>query len=270
MAMALRHRASQAQFLFCNLHRASTLPALSRSRSYYTDRDTLEPFHPIPGREPKICSSQEAVQVIESGNRVFIHSAAQCPRELVSSMIERGRRKEIHGVHVCHIHTEGPAEYAHAEFKGIFQANTFFTGANIRKDVQSGNADFTPIFLREIPLLFRSEALPVDVALISCSPPDKHGYCSLGVSVDVTRAALQSARVVIAQINRHVPRTFGDGFIHLSHFNYVVNQDEPLPESACPGETEADNMIGKHIAENLITDGACLQMYSLTESMVNM
>jgi acyl-CoA hydrolase len=247
--------------------RASTprLPPtlLASRRTFYTDKDTLEPFHPIPNREPAEGTADEAIQnSIFSGNRVFIHSAAMCPAPLVNAMIQSGESGRIRDVDILHIHTEGPAGYGDAKYTdaGIFRPNSLFTGANIRKSLNAGNTDFTPIFLREIPLLFRKNILPVDVALISVSPADKHGYHSLGTSIDVARSAIQSAKVIVALENDQVPRTFGDGFIHRSHFNYVVKQSIPLPARKEEVLGDVERKIGEHIADNLVDDGACLQM----------
>jgi len=184
-----------------------------------------------------------------------------CPASLVKALINHGDSGKIKDVEVIHIHTEGPAGYADKRFveAGIFRPNCLFTGANIRKSLNDGYADFTPIFLRDIPLLFRKNVLPVDVALISVSPADSHGYHSLGVSVDVVRAAIQSATIIIALVNDQVPRTFGDGFIHRSHFNFVVEESVPLPTRKPEPLGEVENKIGEFIAENLVDDGSCLQ-----------
>jgi acyl-CoA hydrolase len=177
-------------------------------------------------------------------------------------LIRHGESGKIKDVEVVHIHTEGPAGYADARFveAGVFKANCLFTGANMRKALNEGYADFTPIFLREIPQLFRKNLLPIDVALISVSPADVHGYHSMGVSVDVARSAIQSAKVIIALVNDQVPRTFGDGFVHGSHFNFVVEESIALPTRKPEPLGEVENKIGQFIADNLVDDGACLQM----------
>jgi acyl-CoA hydrolase len=208
-------------------------------------------------------SASDALKLsLQSGNRVFIHSAASSPQPLVEALVELGRSGSINNVDIVHIHTEGNAQYAEKQFveKGIFKTNCLFTGGNMRVALNLGLADFTPIFLREIPVLFRKNILPLDVALISVSPADKHGYHSLGVSVDVTRAALQSAKIIIALVNDQVPRTFGDGFIHNSHFNYVVEQSVPLFAKKAEVLGPVEQKIGEIIADNLVDDGACLQM----------
>jgi acyl-CoA hydrolase len=251
--------------MFSSLVRRSRLPRFTY-RGFYSDSDTLEPFHPIPGRAPEHISASEALRLsVQSGNRVFIHSAASSPQPLVDALVDLGKTGLVKDVNIVHIHTEGSAQYADKQFveQGIFRTNCLFTGGNMRVALNLGLADFTPIFLREIPVLFRKNVLPIDVALISVSPADKHGYHSLGVSVDITRAALQSAKIIIALVNDKVPRTFGDGFIHNSHFNYVIEQSVPLFAKKQEVLGPVEQKIGEIIAENLVDDGACLQMYEI-------
>jgi acyl-CoA hydrolase len=162
-------------------------------------------------------------------------------------------------VEVVSIHTEGPAPYAAPELSKSFRVNALFAGANVRDAVNEGRADYMPVFLSEIPQLFRAGVLPLDVALIQVSPPDKHGCCSLGVSVDVTRAAVQVARTVIAQVNPNMPRTHGDGIIHEEDVDFFVEASDPLPELAPRPLTEQVRAIGRHCAE-LVDDGACVQV----------
>jgi len=206
---------------------------------------------------PEFVSALQAVSAIKSGDRVFIHSVAAAPRQLIEAMTARA--PELLGVEVVHIHTEGPAPYAAPEFSQSFRVNALFVGANVRQAVAEGRADYLPVFLSEVPALFRKGVLPLDVALVQVSPPDRHGYCSLGVSVDVTKAAVQTARQVIAQVNPQMPRTHGDGLIHVRQFNALVEVDEPLPEHQSKPLTPIEMAIGRHCAE-LIEDGATLQM----------
>ena len=206
---------------------------------------------------PKAVSAEEAVSVIRSGQRVFIHSVAAAPQRLIAAMTARA--PELRDVEIVSIHTEGPAPYAAPGMEKSFRANVFFIGANSREAVQAGRADFTPVFLSEIPALFRRRILPIDVALVQVSPPDRHGYCSLGISVDVTRAAVQTASHVVAQINPKMPRTHGDGLIHVSSFHAVVESDEPLPEHAPPQLGDIEHAIGRHVA-GIIEDVSTLQM----------
>ncbi|EDO31214.1 predicted protein [Nematostella vectensis] len=230
----------------------------SSNRPYYTY--SSEPFHPLPGRTPAWKSPEEAVQVIKSGMKVFVHSAAATPIPLVEAMAKWGKKANLQNVEVIHIHIEGNAEHTKEEYEGIFRDNSFFIGANCRKAINDGRADCTPIFLSEIPLVFHRNLIELDVALIQVSPPDKHGFCTLGPSVDVTRAALQNAKYIIGLVNPQCPRTQGPGGIHQSHLDVLCVADFPLPEHKTGVPSEQDRKIGKYIAENLVADGATLQM----------
>ncbi len=206
----------------------------------------------------KICSTAlEAVQCIHSANHLFIHSAAAIPTELVSAMTQRS--SELKHVSIYSIHTEGIAPYTAPEMADSFYIKPFFIGHNIRSAIQDHRGSYIPTFLSEVPDLFLSKQIPLDVALISVSPPDKHGYCSLGTSVDITLAAIRSAKIIVAQINAFMPRTHGDGFIHSSSIDYAITCDVPLPEAHEAMNTPETDAIGRHIAE-LIEDGATLQM----------
>lgn len=207
----------------------------------------------------KFTTPAEAVKVIKSGDHVHLSSVACAPKVLIDAMVERGRNKEISNVHIHHLHTEGPAPYAAPEFEGIFQLDSFFVGHNVRKVTQSGYADYIPIFLSETQKLYRQGVLPCNVAMILVSPPDKHGYVSLGTSVDATLAAVECARNVIAVVNENVPRSFGDSFIHVSQIDCFCQDNTPLEEAHFAVPDEIETAIGKHCAE-LIEDGACLQM----------
>jgi len=209
------------------------------------------------GASPKYTTAAEAVKTIQSGDRVFMHSVAMAPQEMIKAMIARS--SELRDVEVIHIHTEGPAPYADPELGESFRHNACFVGANVRKSIQAGAADYIPIFLSEIPLLFRRKILPIDVAMLTVSPPDKHGYCSLGPSVDVTLGALDVADTVIAEINPQAPRSHGDGLIHISQIDYAVEVDRPIFETKIPQISPEERKIGKYIAE-LVEDGATLQM----------
>lgn len=202
-------------------------------------------------------SAAEAVLSISSGNRVFIHGVSAAPQVLIKAMTDRAA--ELRNVEIVHLHTEGIAPYAEPELADSFSVNAFFVGSNVRRAVREGRADYIPVFLSEIPALFRRKVLPLDVALIHLSPPDKHGFCSLGVSVDIAKAAVETAKYVIAQINPHMPRTLGDGLVHCKNIDAFVEVDEPLLEAKLPTLSEVDRKIGGHIA-GLIDDGATLQM----------
>ncbi|XP_050720662.1 4-hydroxybutyrate coenzyme A transferase-like isoform X8 [Eriocheir sinensis] len=226
-------------------------------RSYYSY--SHEPFHPLK-RQPAWKSAEEAVSVIKSGDVVFLHGAAATPLRLVEAMTEHGLRQGLRGVSVCHIHTEGEAAYTKPGCEEIFRSNSFFIGANCRSAINEGRADYVPIFLSEIPLLFHRNIIDIDVALVQVSPPDKHGFCSLGTSVDCARAAVQNAKHIIGQVNPCMPRTFGDGVIHKSHFDAMVDGLDNLPEHVPKERSEVENEIGRLIAEQLVENGATLQM----------
>ncbi|KAA0240582.1 MAG: acetyl-CoA hydrolase/transferase family protein [Armatimonadetes bacterium] len=201
-------------------------------------------------------SAEQAVSSITSGSRVYVHGMAATPQALVRAL---SQRTDLRDVEVVHLHTEGPAPYAEPNMQGRFRVNALFVAPNVRDAVNEGRADFVPVFLSEVPALFRNGILPLDAALIQVSPPDKHGFCSLGVSVEACRAAVLAAKFVIAQVNRFMPRTHGDGLIHLSNLNAVVESDEPLPEHNPGTPGQVAEAIGRHCAE-LIEDGATLQM----------
>ena len=202
-------------------------------------------------------TASEALRAVKSGDRVFIHSVAAAPQALVKALV--GRASELRNVEIVHLHTEGDASYSHPEYTESFRVNAFFVGANVRESVNTGRGDYIPVFLSEIPALFRRDLLPIDVALVNVSPPDKHGFCSLGVSVDVTRAAVDCAKHVIAQINPRMPRTLGDALVHVDKIDAIVEVDEPIHEVSIPELSEVDRAIGGYIAQ-MIDDGATLQM----------
>ncbi len=207
----------------------------------------------------KIVTPDKAVQVIKSGDHIHLSSVASSPQCLVNSMCRRGRAGELQDVHIHHLHTEGPAPYAAPEFEGVFQLNSFFVGPNVRRHTQQGYADYIPVFLGETQRLYREGYLPCNVAMLQVSPPDERGFVSLGTSVDATLAAMEVAQTVIAVINPHVPRTFGDGLISVDRIDLFVEDDTPLEtvHFAKPDVQEA--AIGRQCAA-LIENGATLQM----------
>ncbi len=204
-----------------------------------------------------VVSAEEAVSCIKSHHRVYIHSVAAAPQKLIQAMTNRA--PELRHVEIIHLHTEGLAPYVDPALKDSFRVHALFTGPNIRSAMKEGRADYIPLFLSEVPLLFRRHVLPIDVCLIQVSPPDKHGYCSLGVSVEATLAAVQNARYVIAQINPNMPRSLGDGNIHISMFSAITEVNDPIPEAAYSEPTKTEVLIGQRVAE-LVSDGATLQM----------
>ncbi len=207
----------------------------------------------------KFTSAEEAVKVIKSNDRVHMSSVAVTPHHLIDAMVERGRNKEFKNVRIQHIHTEGPAPYADQEFEGTFQLESFFVGANVRKQTQAGFADYIPVFLSETQKLIRQKYIHVNVAMVMVSPPDKHGFVSLGTSVDASLAAVEEADVVIAQVNKYVPRAWGDAMVHVRNIDYFVAHDEPLNAHENAPISELERKIGKNVA-TLVQDGACLQM----------
>ncbi|MEQ8359107.1 MAG: acetyl-CoA hydrolase/transferase C-terminal domain-containing protein [Cytophagales bacterium] len=205
-----------------------------------------------------LVSPAEAVKVIESGDRVFIHSACAAPKLLIQAMTNRAA--ELKNVEIVQLHTEGPAPYTDEKVKDSFRVNALFIGGNVRRAVWEGRADYIPIFLSEVPILFRSRRLPLNVAMVQVSPPDRHGFCSLGISVDATRAAVEVADHVIAQINPQMPRTHGDGLVHISKFDSMVESNEAIPEIFPAEQTAIEIAIAKLISQNLVEDRATLQM----------
>ncbi|MEX0312732.1 MAG: acetyl-CoA hydrolase/transferase family protein, partial [Allomuricauda sp.] len=205
----------------------------------------------------KITSAEEAVSVVESGNRIFFQGAAMTPNILIDALCDR--YQEIKNVEIVSIHTEGNARYTQAPCNESFYMNSLFVGGNVRKSINGPNGAYVPIFLSEIHLLFRRNILPLDVAFIQVSPPDKHGYCSLGVSVDVALPAIEMAKKVVAQINPQVPRSHGDGIIHIDQINYAIEVDCPIHEHEPTEISTIEHQIGGHVA-SLIEDGATLQM----------
>ncbi len=211
----------------------------------------------------KIKTPAEAVSVIKSGMRVFVHPGCATPEVLVDAMCDR--YMELENVEVTHILTVGRTRYADPEFEGHFRHNALFTGKNVRNAVQEGRADFTPIFLSEIPRLFYRGKLPIDVSLIHVSTPDEHGFCSLGVGIECTKPATEVSKYIIAQVNPNMPRTLGDSFIHVDKFTSCIETDVPIKElpqfdtNMTAAEAEVFKKIGENIS-NLIEDESTLQL----------
>jgi acyl-CoA hydrolase/GNAT superfamily N-acetyltransferase len=201
-------------------------------------------------------TAEESLANLCNGMRVFIGSGCAVPQKLVSALATRGR--ELFDVEVIHILTFGAAEYARRELLANFRHNAFFIGPNVRDAVNEGVADYTPIFLSEVPALFRRRKIHLDMALIQVSPPDAHGFCSYGVSVDVVKAAVESADFVIAEVNPNMPRTLGDSFIHVSQLDALVRSDLPILEFPLPPLSSEAEKIGEFIA-SIVEDGSTLQ-----------
>ena len=206
---------------------------------------------------PKYVTAEAALALVRPGMRVFVQTAAAAPQRLLAALVARA--PALHDIEIVHLHTEGAAPYLLPAHRGIFHASALFVGANLRDAVNDGRADYVPVFLSEIPRLFRRRVLPLDVALLQVSPPDRHGYCTLGISVDVSRAAAESAQILIAQVNPRMPRSHGDGMLHVSRFAALVDGDEPLPEHPPAPLGDVERAIGRGVA-SLVEDGAALQM----------
>jgi acyl-CoA hydrolase len=205
----------------------------------------------------KVATAEEAVRAIPPRTRILIGSGASEPSRLVEAMVREGTH--LSGNEIVHLLTLGPAPYVAPGLEGRFRHTAFFIGSNVRSAVQEGRADFMPVFLSEIPLLISSGRVKVDVAIIQVSPPDRHGFCSLGVSVDIVRAAVDTASLVLAEVNTCMPRTLGDSFIHVDRIARLVPVSDPLFELPPEPLDEVCRQIGLHTA-SLIQDGACLQM----------
>ena len=201
-------------------------------------------------------TADQAISNISDGMRVFLTGNCSFPRELVAALVRRA--PQLHDVEITQVLTIGNADYVQPAMQGHLRVNTLFISENVRAAVNDGRADFTPCRLSEIPLLFRRGILPLDAAFIHVSPPDDHGYCSFGVEVGVTKAAAESARIVIAEVNPNMPRAHGDSFIHISKIDFCVDVDYKLPEFRSTESGPLYEKIGKHIAD-MIEDGDCLQ-----------
>ena len=206
----------------------------------------------------KYVSAEEAVSIIQSGDRVFLHGSAATPIFLINKLLER--YKELREVELVSISTFGDIDFGNVKYKDSFYINSLFVSSNTREAVNSSQGDYIPIFLSEIPILFREKYLPLDVAIIHVSPPDTHGFCSLGTSVDVAKAAVETAQIIIAQVNPNMPRVHGAGFVHESKISKMVWVDDELPEvNYSKSISPAVEKIGEIIA-GLVEDGATLQL----------
>ena len=207
---------------------------------------------------PKTISSLSGIlNHIPRNSRIFISSGCAEPQELVRQLTKNAGH--FADAEIFHLLTAGRADYIDHQYRDHFRHNAFFVGSNVRQAVTSGHADYTPIFLSELPSLFETRKLPVDLALIQVSPSDAHGYCSLGVSVDVVKSATAVARIVVAQVNPRMPRTFGDSLLHLSDIHYMIEYDEPILEVIIPKPDDSTLQIATYIAR-LISDGSTLQL----------
>src|SRR5512147_103478 len=209
--------------------------------------------------QSRITTAAEAVRCIKSNQRIFLTGNVSVPQKCLAALVDYAPNLE--NVEICQALTIGGADYVKPEMDGHLRVNTLFISANVRKAVQQGRADFTPVLLSEFPLLFKRGVLPLDAAIIHVSPPDEHGFCSLGVEVGLTKTPAESAKLIIAEVNQQMPRTLGDSFIHVSRLNHIIPVNYPIPEMAMADEGNSDvvEKIAGYISE-LIPDGATMQL----------
>lgn len=207
----------------------------------------------------RVVSAETAVRNIKSNQRLFLTGNCSVPQKILAALVDYA--PNLHNVEICQALTVGPADYVSPEMEGHIRVNTMFISGNVRKAVQEGRADFTPVLLSEFPLIFKKGILPIDVALIHVSPPDEHGFCSLGIEVGLTKSVAESAKMIIAEVNQQMPRTLGDSFIHVNRLHHIVPVDYQLPELPMgdEGTSEIVERIAQHIV-SLIPDGATMQM----------
>ena len=205
----------------------------------------------------KIVSPSEAVASIRSGDQVYVHCAAAAPSALLDALTARA--VDLRDVGMVHLHTEGPGPHLAPEMAGHFRHRALFVGPNARRAINEGRADYVPVFLSDVPRLFETGAVPLDVVLVNVTPPDQHGFCSLGVSVEAMHAAIRSATTVIAQLNTAMPRTLGDSFIHVDDIDLAAEVEIPPYERPIGDVSDIERRIGEYVA-GLVPDGATLQL----------
>lgn len=205
----------------------------------------------------KVTTAEKALRNVRSLDSVYVHSNAAAPQILLEALVQNA--PAVSGVKIFQLMTLGKADYALPEYANSFQVNSFFIGANVRAAVNAGRANYIPVFLSEIPHLFNSGEIPIDVCLLQVSPPDAHGFCSYGVSVDCTIAARKKARLTIAEVNKQMPRTLGRSFVHVSRLDHIVETDHPVPELVPTEPSDIEKAIGANVA-SLVEDGATLQL----------
>jgi len=216
-------------------------------------------FKPLRQRsyDDKRMSLKEALSLIKTGDHIFIGSACGEPQYLVKGLVEKA--DHLADNEILHVHTLGVAPYAKPIYSERFRLNAFFVGINTRKAVAEGRADYTPVFLSELPRLIAKGMFPIDVALIQVTPPDEHGFCSLGVSVEITKTAAEKSKLVIAQVNRQMPRVLGDSFIHINDIDVIVEHDEPILECPRPEQDIISERIARYVS-SLVEDESTLQI----------
>jgi 4-hydroxybutyrate CoA-transferase len=209
-----------------------------------------------PGWEQRAVSARDVVAHLQSHHKIFIHGAAATPTTLLDAMVERS---DLAGVELFHLHLSGPLRFAQPQYRDAFISNPLFTDHGMRQPVEEGRAFFVPVFLSDVPDLFATRRIPLDVALVSLSPPDEHGLCTLGTSVDAARAATEHATIILAEINEQMPRTYGATVVPFDRVTAFVHTDRPLHEAHTDEISDVENQIGEHIA-SLVEDGSTLQM----------
>ncbi|HWI84285.1 acetyl-CoA hydrolase/transferase family protein [Ramlibacter sp.] len=209
-----------------------------------------------PGWEQRAVAAQDVVAHLKSQHKIFVHGAAATPTTLLDAMVER---RDLQGVELFHLHLSGPLRFSEPQYRDAFISNPLFTDHGMRGAVDEGRAYFVPVFLSDVPDLFSTRRIPLDVALVSLSPPDEHGLCTLGTSVDAARAATEHATIVLAEINEQLPRTYGATVVPFERVTAFVHTNRPLHEAHTPPMSEVENRIGEHIAA-LVEDGSTLQM----------
>uniref|UniRef100_A0A915B6L3 Acetyl-CoA hydrolase n=1 Tax=Parascaris univalens TaxID=6257 RepID=A0A915B6L3_PARUN len=224
--------------------------------------ENQECSYPIAGKKTVVTDIKNAFSGIKSGDSIFVHGIAATPTPLLQGLCDYVKANDLKGIKLHHLHLEGPVPWTAPDVKNRIRSNSLFTGSNLRKAVNDGTADFNSTFLHEVPLLFRTGAIKLNAALLHVSTPDSNGFCSLGTSVDTGRAAVTQADLIIAMTSKHMPRTFGDAVIHQSHIDVLVEcDDHQLHERHGGGPpSPEEKKIGEIIANNLVDDGATLQM----------
>ena len=207
----------------------------------------------------RIVTPEEAVSTIQSGQQVYVHCAAAAPSVLLDALVERARALDLTNVGVTHLHIEGPGPHLAPDMARHFRHRALFVGPNARRAVEEDRADYVPVFLSDVPRLFTSGAMPLDAVLVNATPPDSHGFCSLGTSVEAIHAAIRAAKTVIVQFNRSMPRTLGESFIHVSEIDFAVEVDVSPYEHPIGPIGEVEQRIGQYVAD-LIPDRATLQL----------
>lgn len=217
-------------------------------------------INPILKKSHRIAKNSNVMNALSSNMNVFVQGMAATPSFLTKIMTEWGVSQKLSNINVYHLHTEGECPYIQPQAQPHFKCKNFFVGHNMRQAIKDGVAEYIPVFMSDVPRLFRKEKIKLDLALVQMSPPDSFGVCSLGPSVEATLAAIEKSKHVVCQINKNIPRTQGDALIHINNVDTIIENDTPIYMSANKQPTQEDITIGKLISTNLIPDGATLQL----------